>query len=241
MEVKTRAITLHTTRLGDNKLIVDLLTRETGRLSVICSVSRSPRAKIKMQLFQPLTILDACIDQRENRQLQRFKDVRLALPYTTLTTDPLKLSIAFFLDEFLNYATRDEQHNPLLVDYVQESLSWLDNKDRLFANFHLVFMMRLTKFIGFFPNLSQEGPADWFDLRNGTFSAVKPNHPDCLSPADAQKMRLLMRMNYDNMHLFKMTREERNRCTDLIIYYYRLHIPNFPDLVSKDVLHSLFA
>ena len=49
-----------------------------------------------------------------------------------------------------------------------------------------------------------------------------------------------MRMNFDNMRFFKMNREERGRCLDVIITYFRLHVPNFPEMKSLSVLKALF-
>lgn len=240
MDIKTKAIVLHCVKYGESQLIVDLLTRETGRTTVICHLSRQGRGKYKIQMFQPLTLLDCDIDQRPTRNMQRFRDVRFDIPYATICTDPVKASIALFLSEFLIYATRDEQQNETLFDYVEQSFVWLDNKDSHYANFHLVFMMRLTRFIGFYPNLEHGYEGEWFDLRNGDFSAVRPPHPDCLGPREAASVKLLMRMNYDNMHLFHFSQAERNRCLEIILYYYRLHIPNFPELKSLEVLHAVF-
>ena len=49
-----------------------------------------------------------------------------------------------------------------------------------------------------------------------------------------------MRMNYDTMHLFEMSRAERNRCVEIILSYYRLHLPGFPELKSLEVLRELY-
>lgn len=240
MDIKTRALVLRATQLTDNKWIIDLLTREKGRLSVLCHISRSGHGAIKKQFFQPLTILDVDVEDKPTSNLARFKDVRLAMPYVSITSDPIKLPIALFLSEFLIYATRDEQQNCYLYDYVEQSLIWLDNATEHYANFHLAFMMRLSLFIGFYPNLHTESNLEWFDLRSGTFSTIRPSHPDCLQPNEASKIKLLMRMNYENMHLFKMSRAERNRCVSIILLYYRLHVPNFPELRSLEILQTLF-
>ena len=50
----------------------------------------------------------------------------------------------------------------------------------------------------------------------------------------------LLRMNYDTIHLFAMSRGERNRCLAIINDYYRLHLPDFPILKILDVLRELF-
>lgn len=240
MEAKSRAIVLRALKYGDAQMIVDLFTREQGRLSFICHLPKTSKGRIKKQFFQPLSILEIVFDYRSNRSLQHFKDIRLSLPYVSVPFDAGKLSISLFLSEFLTYALYNEQHNEQLYSYVENSLMWLDNAQERYANFHLVFTMRLSMFIGFFPNIDDFHDGWWFDLRNGSFTSLQPLHPDCLEPVHAKEVHSLMRMTYENMHLFRMNKEQRNRCTDIILYYYRLHVPGFPQLHSLDVVKTLF-
>ncbi len=240
MEVKSKAIVLRTVKYGESRLIVDLLTREAGRVSVVCQLTKSGRGKVKKQLLQPMTMLDVAFDYRKNIALQHFQDLRIGQVYRSLLFDPYKLSITLFLSEFLIYATRDETDNRQLYDFIEASLLWLDNADSGFANFHLVFMLRISLFIGFYPNLDDYREGCWFDLREGCFTPLRPVHNDCLRPDEAARMRVIMRMSLDNMRLFRMSRSERNRCAEIILYYYRLHQFDFPELRSLDVLKELF-
>lgn len=240
MEVKTRAIVLRSVKYGDSQLIVDMLSREQGRVSFICRLPKTSKGGLKKQLFQPLTLVDMVFVHRPTQKLQRFGDFRLACPYSSIPFDARKLGITLFLSEFLTHATRDEQRNESLFDYVESSLLWLDSVEASFANFHLVFMMHLSRFIGFFPNLTDDVRGAWFDLRNATFTLVRPPHADCLAPREASVIGLLMRMNYENMRLFRMSQTERNRCIELILFFYRLHVPGFPELRSLEVLRALF-
>ena len=240
MEVKSKAIVLRTVKYGESRLIVDLLTREAGRVSVVCQLTKSGRGKVKKQLLQPMTMLDVAFDYRKNIALQHFQDLRIGQVYRSLLFDPYKLSITLFLSEFLIYATRDETDNRQLYDFIEASLLWLDNADSGFANFHLVFMLRISLFIGFYPNLDDYREGCWFDLREGCFTPLRPLHNDCLRPDEAARMRVIMRMSLDNMRLFRMSRSERNRCAEIILYYYRLHQSDFPELRSLDVLKELF-
>lgn len=240
MEVKTKAIVLRTVKYGESRIIVDLLTREAGRVSMVCQLTKSGKGKIKKQLLQPMTMLDVAFDYRKNISLQHFQDLRIGQVYRSLLFDPYKLSITLFLAEFLIYATRDETDNRQLYDFIETSLLWLDNADGGFANFHLVFMLRISLFIGFYPNLDDYHEGCWFDLREGCFTPLRPTHNDCLKPDEAARMRIIMRMSLDNMHLFRMSRVERNRCAEIILYYYRLHQTDFPELRSLDVLRELF-
>jgi DNA repair protein RecO (recombination protein O) len=80
-----------------------------------------------------------------------------------------------------------------------------------------------------------------FDLREGVFSATMPLHRDVLMPEDAKKMQILMRMTPSNLHLFRFSREERNRVVDLCLKFYRLHIPQFGEMKTLEVLQALFV
>lgn len=240
MLVKTKAIVIHSFKYGESKLIIELLTAGYGRQSCIATPGKSPGSKLKKQYFQPLTILEAIIDIRRRVRLQRLKEARVAVPFTSIPFNPFKLSISLFAAEFLRYATRHEQTDGLTYAYVENSIMWLDGCGGHFANFHLVFMMRLTRFLGFYPNIEDYTPRSRFDLRASCFRTDIPLHNDCLSPGESEKMGLLLRMNYPTMHLYKMTRTERNRMTDVILRYYQIHIPDFPELKSLPVLKELF-
>ena len=194
----------------------------------------------KKQLFQPLTRLEIEVDVRQKVQLQKLSDVRLAAPFLSIPFNPHKLSISLFVAEFLYYALRSEQRNELLYDYMESSILWLDGQDGHYANFHLVFLMRLSRFLGFYPNLDDYEAGDYFDLRESVFLPSPPVHRDFLHPEEAARIHDMMRMDYQNMHLFRMSRTDRNRCLDVMLTYYRLHLPSFPELKSLPVLKELF-
>lgn len=240
MLTNTNALVLRSMKYGDFQVIVDMLTRELGRVSFIERVPKTARGRVKKQFFQPLTQLDISFDFRSTMRLQHLKDVRMAYPWQSIPFDAYKTSITLFIAEFLFHATHGEQQNPLLFDYVVHSLQWLDGAATDFANFHLVFMMRLSRFIGFFPNLVDYREGCFFDLQSGEFTHRVPLHAYFLRPDEAARVGVLMRMNYESMHLFRLNRTERNRIASLILTYYQLHVPDFPVLKSFAVVQELF-
>ena len=240
MLTKTQAIVLHSLKYGETRLIVDMFTRSQGRQSFIVSIPKSVKGKIKKQLFQPLTLLEIESDLRPKLQLQKLSDIRLASPFSSIPFDPNKLSISLFIAEFLYYALRSEQHNEPLFDYIVNSIQWLDAQTDRFANFHLVFLMRLSRFLGFYPNLEHYQSGDYFDLRESIFLSAPPVHRDFLHPQEAEKIQLMMRMDFPTMHLFRMSHQERNRLLEVSLIYYRLHLPDFPELKSVSVLQELY-
>ena len=240
MLTKTKAIVLHSLKYGETRLIVDMFTRSHGRLSFIVKIPKSSKSKMKKQLFQPLTLLEIEADVRQKVQLQKLSDVRLAVPFLSIPFNPHKLSISLFVAEFLYYALRSEQHNELMFDYMENSILWLDGQDTHYANFHLVFLMRLSRFLGFYPNLDDYKVGDYFDLRESVFLSSPPVHHDFLHPEEAEKVQLMMRMDFPTMHLFRMSHQERNRLLEVSLTYYRLHLPDFPEMKSVSVLQELY-
>ena len=100
--------------------------------------------------------------------------------------------------------------------------------------------MRLSRFLGLYPNLDGYLAGDYFDLLNAQFCRRPPLHGNYLHPEEAAAICRLMRMNYYNMHLFSFNRQQRIRCLEVLNDFYRLHIPSFPQLRSLEVLQELF-
>ena len=241
MRVKTEAIVLHSLKYGESKLIVEMFTREAGRLSVAVPVPKSSKSRWKKQYFQPMTLLTIETDLRQRMQLQKLTDARLSMPYASVPFSPEKLAITLFVAEFLYHGLRSEQRNELLFDYVSDSMQWLDAATQGYANFHLTFLMRLSRFLGFYPNLDDYSEGCVFDLRSGCFSTVVPVHRDFLPPAEARLIHQLMRMDFPTMHLFQLSHNDRNRITAVLLQYYQQHIPDFPELRSLGVLRELWC
>lgn len=241
MQQKMTGLVLHSLRYNDTSNIVTLYAREQGRVSLLVPVPRSRKASVKAVLFQPLSLVDLEVEARSQSGLHKVKEVKAHYTFRTVPYNPFKSAIALFLAEFLYRALREEAENPTLFAYLEHSLYWLDTCERGYANFHLVFLMRLSRFLGLFPNTEAYAPGDYFDLQNACFTSHQPLHPAFLGPEEASHIRLLMRMNYDTMHVFAFNRRERNRCLTIINDYYRLHLPDFPVLKSLEVLQELFA
>ena len=240
MLTKTPAIVLHSFKYGETRMIVDMYTKVYGRLSFIVQLPKTTKGKVKKQFFQPLTVLNVETDVRPKLKLQKLASAAILIPQPSLQTDPAKLSITLFLAEFLYHALKGEQKNEPLFDYVVNSLLWLGSSDGQIANFHLVFVMRMARFLGFYPNLEGYTPGCFFDLRASNFCMEPPVHREILQPDEAAKVQLMMRMDYATMHLYRMSRQDRSRLLDIVLSYYRIHLPASPELSSLSVLHELF-
>ncbi len=277
MQETLRGIVLRTVRYGDTSLIVDLFTESHGRMSFMASTSRAKRSVRSVSFWQPLSMVEFSAELLPNGgKLPRPSDVRTYYNYIDLPFSPIKSTLALFLAEFLSAALREEKENTPLYRYIESSLQWLDLADSpaSIANFHLAFLMHLSRFIGIYPNLDVSGDLNpdpplsaansplstvhcqlstvncplstlnsqlYFDLLAGTYCDRQPSHAHFLRNEEARVLPVLFRMNYPTMHLFRLSRRERQRILHVLNEYYRLHVPGFPELKSLEILQELFS
>ena len=240
MMTSSEAIVLNTLKYGETKIFVNVYSREYGMLTLSTSSSKRKRGSFA-NCFQPLSIIEVELEMKPTADIHPVKSARISYPATDIALNPYKMSISMFLAEFLKYALTNEQKDYILFDYIAQSIEWLDAAKDGFSNFHILFMTKLSKFIGIYPNIDTYSSGSWFDLTDGTFSSIAPMHRKALSPKEAAIVPLLARMTFSSMHLLKMSRTDRNRCAETIMEYYRLHLPSFPELKSFAVLKELFA
>lgn len=240
MLVSSKGIVLHTLRYGEDGIVAEVLTEEEGTVSFLLKVSRSSRATVRHTLFSPLALLDLTWNKRGTSAMQRCRSVQPTVLLPDITRNPYKNAMVLFLSEFLHYATKVETNPRPLFNYISQSLLWLDACPQGFSNFHIVFLLRLARFLGFEPNIEEFAPGKYFDLRAGRFTGTRPLHPDYIRPEQARTLPLLMRMNFGTMHLFRFSGSARSELLAHINTFYRLHLPAFPELKSLSVLRDMF-
>ena len=208
MEQQTIGIVLRIIKYNDRLNIVDIYTEDLGRCSVAVNIPKSKRSRVKSSLFQPLAVLDLTLSRAQRNGLYRLREVKPSIVFHSIPYHPHKLAIAFFIAEFVYYAVHDDGESDNLFAYLKNSIEWLDAADDSFANFHLVFLMRLSLFLGLHPNIDDYRQGDYFDLLKGGFTSSKPkNHIHFIEPTEAKYLLLFVRMNYDTMDLFRFNRE----------------------------------
>lgn len=238
MNIRSRAIVLHTLRYNDETMIAHVFTEKEGYVSMWVHVAKKSQ-KVRHTLFQPLAIVEIEWEHRSKAQFQRPKLARIAVPYEDLPYNGHKLTMALFLAEFLGAALRMEPASAILFTYVEQSVRWLDTCKEDFTNFHLVFLLRLTQFLGFLPPIAEYAAGMYYDMWQCRFTFQRPLTAH-LEPSDAQLLPLLLRINYRNMRHFRFSGEQRNRFLSVMNDYYRLHLSGFPALKSLEVLREVY-
>ena len=235
---KTRGIVFKTTDYGESSVIVQVFTEKFGLQSYIINAVKKPKAKISRNMLQPLHLLDMVVYHKNTGQIQRVAEVKNSPVLQSIPYDVIKSSLAIFLNEVLYKAVRQQSADENLFDFVFNAIEWLDHQAEGLANFHLLFLVRLTRYLGFHPDLFQ---ADYFDMKNGVFSKYKPEGFSYLSPPHTQNFYTLLQCSFENMQQLRFSNDERRYLINKVLDYYTLHIEGFGNIRSHEVLEEVLG
>ena len=238
MLVSTKAIVLSKLKYRDSDLIVKCYTSKLGLQSYLLrNILKSKKGKFRIAYFQELSIIEIETDQRDSRSLQYIKDLKLISPYHSIHTNLVKSSIAMFLSELLSIILKEEEENKDLFEFLETSFIWFDQTEKG-ASFHFLFMIELTKYIGFYPNL-KNNHYNYFNLETGSFEETKSGKY-CITNQNLIHFKTLLGIKFDESKKLSISNSEKQVLLDMILTYFKLHLDGFRTPKSLDVLHQVF-
>lgn len=237
---KTRAIILKQTNYSESSIIIQAFTEKFGLQSYLVNGARKPKAKIRAGMMQPLHLLELVVYHRENQRLQRIAEARLSPLFQSIPYDIAKSTVALFLNETLYKCLRHQTPDEPLFQFIYNAVSWLDSAEKMPGNFHLYFLLKLSRFLGFHPAAQKTGQ-HFFDLKDGVFCSAIPAHPFVLEDPYTRHFSRLLLARLDELPLLRIPPEDRRVLLKKTIDYYRLHIDNFGEMKSHQILEQVLA
>lgn len=239
MQVNTKAIVLSSLKYGDTSLIVKAFTFSDGIKSYLLKgVLTSRKGKLKTAYFQPLTQLELVAYHKNKGTLESIREVRVSYPYQTLHSDISKNAITLFLAEMLVNSIQEEERNEGLFYYVESALQWLDTNNEV-NNFHIYFLMNLTKYLGFYPDATNMS-GSYFDLLEGEFTDSITLNPS-ITGENLIYLKRFLGINFDAIHKVKMKKANRQQLLQTIVLYFELHLQGFRKPKSLAILNEVFS
>ncbi|NOR87446.1 MAG: DNA repair protein RecO [Bacteroidales bacterium] len=232
---KTKGIVVKTTKYSETSLIVKIFTEAFGMRTYMIRGVRKKKSRTPLNLFQPLSILDLVVYEKTNRDLQNTKDVKSEYIYTSIPYEIKKSSIIIFLNELIFQSIKEEEANPNLFQFLYHSLIYLDEIKTDYQNFHLYFMIQLTRFLGFEPSHNFSTNQKIFDLQEGRYTSLKLTDAACITPPLSHLFHQLSTSSSfkNEIHI---SRSQRQLLIDKILMYYQFHLAGFTEMKSIGVL-----
>lgn len=237
---KTEGVVLHILKYSDSADIVSVYTALYGKLTFMVYRSHKKKSKFKSAFFQPLSLLDIDLEYKQNRDFQTLKEVRTAIAFKSIPFSPVKNAIALFLSEVLFRALHNER-DEFLFEYLKKSIVFLDDLKEGTGNFHLLFLFGLSRHLGFEPNPENGDAYPFFDLLNGVFCPIRPLHRHFAEGETAKAFYHLSHANWIDAAQVVTSRSLRAEVLNKLMEYYQLHVPDFRNINSLEVLYTIFA
>lgn len=217
---KTKGIVFRYTLYGETSIIVNIFTEQFGLQSYIVNGVRSKTGKSKIAIYQPLTLLELVVYHKENAGILRIKEATCAHPYVSIQSDPKKSCIGMFINEVLNKTVREQTHASELCDFIFDALVRLDKLEHS-ENFHLVFLIKLSKYLGF-------GPFTKAEL--GAFM---------LNDEEEVALDKLLECEFEDY--IKLTNDQRRILLDALLRFFGNHIDAMGTIKSVQVLREVLS
>lgn len=240
MQQTVQGIILQNTRYQDKKNILKIYTLQHGLQSYAINVGHSKTSKIKPAHILALNQIEFIEHTRKTREVQKISEINVTYIYEHLFSDLNKNCIAVFLNEVLIKSLKEQYHNEEMYFFVSENLKLLDKAEKNIPNFHLYFLLELAKHLGFYPNNNYSDKLCLFDLQEGVFTDHVPIHPYYLDSETSFQLNKLIAANFNETDV-SYTGQTRADLLQALILFFRLHIPNFGEIKSIQVLKEVLA
>lgn len=236
MNLKTQAIVLKTTKYTDKSLIIKLFTKDFGLRSYIVSIGKKSNTKAS---FQALNMIEIETYQKGNNQMPRIKNSKNYYHFKTIQTNIYKTSVIQFLQELLHSTVKEESSNVDLYEFIEVHLQYFDESIDFNSNFHLYFIIELTKYFGFYPQgIYIKGAV--FNIEEGRFEMTN-KASNIMNNRLSEILYLFTKSNIENNREIKLNVQDRRSLLNDLIAFYQFHLDGFKDLKSIDVLESIFS
>jgi len=237
---KSRGIVLHTIRYGESSLVVHCYTEQFGRQTYMVKGVRKSRRNNRSNLFQPLFILDFDVYHKASREMHLVKEVSRSVPINSIPYDITKSTQALFMAEVLYRVIREEEPNPVLAQFLINSIQYLDTLEEPMPDFHIIFMFQLSRHLGFFPRNNFGQGSHYFDLVSGQYTSFY-NDPDVqLDEASSTLWHKYIDSDFQEAQQVGFNSFQRKNILDSLVRYYKNHVAGMGEIKSLEVLHDFF-
>ncbi len=237
MILTTQAIVLSVIKYNDTGAVVKTYTAQTGFTSFfIRNFFKGRKSRQYKATFQPGALLELIFNFKNKGHLEHLKDARILYHYKNIYRDFDKLNLLTFLREILLGSLKNEQADTDLFQFILKKFTLLD-QEKTDPDFHLKFMLQLTRYLGFFPDLQTDG--DYFDLKNAVFTPEIPLNP-YLNKTETALLRNFSGMIFATKKYTKLKQSDRKKLIDVLLRFYRFHILQFNMPNSVKILHQMY-
>ena len=237
MLTQTKAIVLHKLNYSETSFVVQVYTLNYGKVGLLVQGVKKRKSRTKAALFEPLSIIDLVGNFTDTEKLIRPREIKLHTPFISIQSEISKRTLVLFLSEILHKCIKLPEPDPSMYRFIEESLLFLEQSKTNNANFHLAFLLELSKHLGFHP---QPGTGEYFDMQEGNFTNAIPSSHLYLQADEKDLFSQTLGTKIAKSATLKLTANQRKTVLNSLIKYYQTHIPGLGEIKSHIILESIF-
>ena len=186
-----------------------------------------------------MSLLDVVYSYKTDRSVQTLTEYKPSPHLVSSTADLRKSTILMFMAEVVGKSIREEVEDDAQFEFIDTSVQILEQMQAGLQFFHLAFMVKLSRIIGFFPNI--DSSHSFFDLEQGHSTAVRPVHRHFVAADEFSRIAFFADCPYNSLDTVQMPRQERDFMLETVLQWYGFRIPTMKDVNSYTVLREVFS
>lgn len=237
---KTKGVVLKTTEYSESSVVVQIFTEKFGMQSYIINGVKKAKSRIKMNMLQPLHLVDMVVYQKPGADIQKVSELRNDPVFETIPYDMVKSCLAMFLNEVVYKSIRGNSADQPLFFFLHNTIPMLDHAQKGVANYHIWFLLKLSRYLGFYPEQSKV-QSRFFDLQSGSFTDTMPLHPHALEGQLKELFSKFLAASIEDLSLIVMPGPLRRELLRAILDYYRFHLDSLGEIHSHLILEEVLS
>lgn len=239
MNNQSKVIVLNTHKHGDYNLVVSTYSAEFGRKSFFVNNNSGAVALRQKALFFPLSVLKVDYQQVKSSSMPKIVDVFPDPLLKTINGNFEKSITSLFLSELLIKSIKENEVNEDLFFFLENAFVLFDIIKKGTESFHLLFMIYLSRYLGFFPRNNKTEITPYFSFPKGGF--VTTNELGTAPLKVSAVLSDLFSMPMSDVENLSFNLAQRGVLLKGLLYYYQSHIPHFGEMKTLSVYASLFG
>jgi DNA repair protein RecO (recombination protein O) len=235
MKYSSRAIALSYIKHAESSIIAKIFTEEKGLQIFIIKGVRNKKSKKKIGLFQALQLSNINATYLSKKSLQYLTDISLLNSQTQEGINMKKNFLSLFVAEAASKILHENEVDKPLFQFLWNLKTALDSSNEIDPNFPIIFMIDLSKYMGFYP-LNKEEASIYFNLELGEFTNSIEQLNYYINQENSRYFKALL-----NKQKITIPYANRNQLLLDLIDYYKLQHHELKNMTSHLIIESLRA
>jgi DNA repair protein RecO (recombination protein O) len=239
MILSTKGVVLHSIDYSETSIIAKVYTEQLGLQSYIAKGVRKKGARMKRNLFAPLSIIQLIANHKEGDGLRVMREASCEHQLNNIATDMAKTAVSIYISELLTRAIPSQMSDPNLFHFIEDAILELNACTGSVSGFPLGFTVGLTQFMGLDPHNNFDAGNSYFDMIGGNFSPHPPDHAYYFSSPLSNNFSEILKVVNAGVISIKADYRTRIELLTRMLEYFRIHIPTFGEIKSVQVLSDV--